>query len=445
MKAPQFKLSPAIVRLRFCRKRQHYWPGGGFAPILENMVFYAEKQIPPFCALVCCALLMGCLTERDSPESCAYGVSQALDASEWDRALARLDSRACERGMEAPERALNRAAAHIGRGGYELTELVDVALGEVQPDEPPSELRFIRRLGLLGESPGALRELDLSLQAHQQVMGTTSDGSGVALLQQACRQARMDDLSETEKDACFLAGLFAHARFSRALTLLLEGEVEAWRGNEPLSCRLDRNDTGIVDGAEITSCALQALAQPDADQGTCLPASASTGAVRWERLSDQPEVDFRFEGQELARLEPLRIRVQPGAACTGRDERVGFRMLAPGSDTSLAITDGTCPPDVSEDCDSPEPSSDCWPCPVPRADGSRVLTLSSTLLSPLNREVELMLPVLPGVEADRVSERLEATRQRLCEAAEGTAQACETREDGATEVRQSALGAYFRR
>ncbi len=409
------------------------------------MVFYTARRFSLLWALLCPVLLAGCFTDRDSPESCAYGVSQALDGGEWDRALALLDSRACQRSMDAPERALNRGAAHIGRGGYELTDLVNVALEAPQPDEPPSDLRFIRRLGVLGQSPGALRELDLSLQAHQQVIGSSGTGDGVALLQQACRQQRMEERSEIEKDACFLAGLFAHARFARALTLLLEGEVEAWRGNERLSCRLDRNDTGVVDGAEITSCALQALSQPGADQGTCLPATATTGAVRWERLSDRSRVDFRFEGRELPRLEPLRIRVEPGAACTGKEVRVGFRLLSPGEDPSLVVTDGSCRPDVSQRCDTPDPGSDCWPCPVPRADGTRVLTLSSTVLSPLNREVELMLPVLPGVETERVSERLEQTRQRLCEAAEGTPDACDSREDGATQVRQSALEAYFRR
>lgn len=114
--------------------------------------------------------LAACVTDADSPDACVYGVSQALDAGRWEEALEKLDSDPCRRGMKPDEREINRAAAFIGRAGYELSGMMRVALSKPEPNDDLPDLRFIRLLGGLGLSPGALRDLDLALSAHQRAM-----------------------------------------------------------------------------------------------------------------------------------------------------------------------------------------------------------------------------------------------------------------------------------
>lgn len=407
-----------------------------------NIRFPSCKRFPLLGPLILAALLAACDSDPAGPRACAHEVSRSLDAGRWQRALDRIDSADCRRHMSHEDRALNRAAAYIGRAGYELTDLVEVVLSEPLPDEDNPDLRFIRRLGSLGVSPGALRDLDLSLLAHQSVV--SKDGSGGAsLLQQACLPDNIDALSETEKDACFLAGLFAPARFAKALTLMLGQEAPAWQDDGALSCETDLNNSGVIDGAQVTACALTAIGEESSNGDVCVPESAATGEVRWERLTDVSEVTFEIDGAIFTTLSPVRVIIEPGPSCTGREPRVRYRFLVPGTDPSMAVTDGFCRRDVRDRCSAADPGAGCWPCPIPRADGSDLLTLSNTLLSPLNREAELMLFVLPNVESNRVADRLENTRRELCEPAEGTPEACGLREDGATLVRQSALEAYF--
>ena len=391
-------------------------------------------------------VLSGCLQDDRSPAACDHELSQALDAGDWDTALALAERRSCRRAMSEAERQLDRGAALAGRGGYDLTDMVGVVLSDAEQDER-AELRFIRLLGQLGVSPGALRDLDLSLQAHQQAVSGEADLSPETLLQQACRSENRDNLSEAQQDACFLVGLFAHARFAKAMVLILGDDLNAWLGEDELSCTSDRNSSGVADGAEITACALAALARPDADGATCQPGSSERGAVRWEPVWGNERIGFRIDGETFARLRGIRVVVEPGKQCSGHDPRVRYRMLRPSGqrDASLVVADGACRQEVTRSCETVDPDSGCWPCPVPRADGSDTLTISNTLLSPLNREAELMLFVLPGVEEERIRDRLERSRQRMCEPAEGTSSACGRREDGATEVRQGALEAYFRR
>ncbi|GGX44064.1 hypothetical protein [Saccharospirillum salsuginis] len=387
-------------------------------------------------------LLIACHSSQPGAQACAHEVSRSMDTGQWQQALEQIDSPECRRGMSQEGRALNRAAAYIGRAGYELTDLIEVVLSEPLPDEDNPDLRFIRRLGSLGVSPGALRDLDLSLLSHQSVV-SKNNGDGASLLQQACLPGNIDQLSDTEKDACFLAGLFAPARFAKALTLMLGQEAPAWQDDDALTCETDLNNSGVIDGAQVTACALTAIGEDNSTGDVCVPGSSVTGEVRWERLTDVSEVQFEIDGQVFGALSPVRVIIEPGPACTGRESRVRYRFIVPGSDPSMAVTDGYCRRDVRDRCSAAAPGSGCWPCPIPRADGTDLLTLSNTLLSPLNREAELMLFVLPNVESDRVAQRLESTRQSLCEPAEGTPEACDLREDGATLVRQSALEAYF--
>ncbi len=392
-------------------------------------------------------ILSGCLQDDRSPAACDHALSQALDEGDWNRALELADRRGCRRAMTESQRQLDRGAAFIGRGGYDLTEMIRVVLSDEEDEGERTELRFVRLLGTLGVSPGALRDLDLSLQAHQQALTEEAELSPETLLQQACRASNREDLSDAQQDACFLVGLFAHARFSKAISLILGDDLNAWIGDDELSCRTDRNSSGVADGAEITACAIAALGQSGSSGATCQPGSSSRGAVRWEPVWDGERIAFRVDGETFARLRGVRVVVEPGDQCSGHAPKHRYRMLRPSGqrEASLVVADGACRRNVENRCESPDPGSDCWPCPVPRADGSDTLTLSNTLLSPLNREAELMLFVLPGVESERVSQRLETSRQRLCEPAEGTDKACGRREDGATQVDQRALEAYFRR
>ncbi|SEO81402.1 hypothetical protein [Aquisalimonas asiatica] len=395
---------------------------------------------------VAATLLGGCLTDSDSPESCRYAVTQDLDDGRYERVLDRVDSRACQAAMSPEERDLNRAAAYIGLAGYDLVDIVNIAIGADRPQEDQEKaLEVLRALRGLGAERRGLRFLDLSRESHERMVTAFPDGLG-----DACRRQNRDLLSDLQQDACFISGLVAYARFARSVVLLLGDQLDVWLDRSRLTCDNDRNASGVPDDAEITACAIQVRDDLDQGSGTCQAAGTrngqATGAVTWETLTAHPELAFLESGDLFANLQPIRVSVAPGDACQGRSSRTGVRLIQDETpDSSVAIMDGFCEVETTRGCTGPDPDAGCWPCPVPRADRFGAITVQDTALDSLNLTADHLIGVSSDRERDQALATLNGIRAEICDPVAGTENACPEDADGILEITNTALQEYLRR
>lgn len=403
------------------------------------------------CALLVPALLLGACggsdRDKNSPEACRFAVTQDLDAGHYDRALERIDSRACEASMSANERELNRAAAWIGKAGYDFADIIDAILGEKRPDnDEPRATQVLRLLRGKGVEPAGLTLLDKAAAAHGRMVAAFPDG-----LNEACQAGNVHLLDSLQRDACFTSGLFAYARFVRGVDLLLSDELNHWFRDEPLTCASDRNQSGMLDQSEITACAIRVRDRLDEDGGTCQEAGtsgdATTGAVTWERLAAHDPLVFRDGISPFAELRPARITVAAGSACQLAGDRSSLRLIQQQpTPAAPAGSERFCEVDTRRACAAADPAAGCWPCPLVRADRSGAITSVDAVVDAINFMAEHLRGVLPPDEVARYQETLDGVRADICTAVEEDAEwACERREDGSRQINQEALAAFLRR
>ena len=386
--------------------------------------------------------------DDDTPDACATAVEQDLDDGRYDRALERLDSRACEAGMSREDRELNRAAAWIGKSGFDVGDLIDVVVG-IEPPLPTGR-QATRILEILAGRDGQARALAFLSQAdaaYARMVAAFPDG-----LRQACRSGNVHLLSDAQLDACFNHGLVAFARFARAMDLLLAGDIVEWISGEGLTCANDRNQTGLPDEAEISACALEVAYTEEFDPatgaGTCRAAGTrngiETGAVRWQALGGPAALTFRDGEGPFADLDAIRITVEPGGFCTG--ERVALRLLqAEPPPASVVLTEGYCGLDTTSTCDGPQPGAGCWPCPIARADRSGAITVDDAVVESINVAAESLFVGIPEADVERARETLAGVRDEICAAADAIGEPCPLDEEGLPEIDLRALAALLLR
>lgn len=401
----------------------------------------------PFLMIAAATLLLsGCLTDSDSPQSCRYAVTQDLDSGRYQRVLDHVDSRPCQASMSAEERDLNRAAAYIGLAGYDLVDIVNIAIGADRPGEDDEKaLEVLRALRGLGAEQGGLRFLDLATESHSQMVVAFPDG-----LDEACRRRNRHLLSDLQQDACFISGLVAYARFVRSMVLLLGDQFDIWLDRGRLNCDNDRNATGIPDEAEVAACAIQVREDLDQGGGTCQSAGTrndqDTGAVTWTTLPAHPQLAFLESGALFAELRPIRVTVEPGQACANRSARESIRLIQEESPTpSVAMMDGFCEVETTRRCSSANPDAGCWPCPIPRAQRFGAITVQDTALDSFNRTASHLLGVAPEQERERAQTTVRGIREEICEPVADTSEACTEDADGVPEINDAALREYLRR
>lgn len=369
------------------------------------------------------AFLVACPTDEDSPESCAYAVAQSLDAGLYDQALEYLDRRACVAAMPPEEREINRAAAYLGKGGYDIADMLLIVL-QGDSDAVDADVRLLHGLTGLGARSGGLRNLSQAVQAYERMVDAFT-----GRLDEACLAANIMLLSPLQKDACFLSGLLAYARMARGFDLLLRDQLEAFLGLRPLDCGNDRNFSGAVDEGEITACALRARTRLDEGGGICRAAASRmgqpTGAVRWERVSGVPQLGFFERGTLFANLVPVRVTVEAGGTCPEGVEDLRLLQPLPGGSPQLVVSDGLCETETTTACNVLDSDAGCWPCPIPRAGFAGAVSVTETLLGPINVEAERWLAALPAEDSDKVAGELEELRDRFCQPAEGGSAECE--------------------
>lgn len=398
----------------------------------------------PLC-LIGMATLAGCVVqERGTAEACAYAVSQDLDAGRYESALTRLDSAECQSFMSNEEIEVNRAAAYLGIAEYDIADLLLVVLQtDDSDDDEGADRRLLQSLTGLGASGAALRFVTAANSAYARMMTAFAGG-----MDEACVADNVHLLSRLQRDACFNSGLFAYARLARSFDLLLNSTLDIFLGLVPLDCSNDRNASGIADEAEISACALQARSRLDSGGGVCRAPSVrdgiDIGGVSWERIAGIDQVPFFERGEHFATLIPIRVTVTPGGTC--ELDRTAVRFLQPAERMQAIVTDGFCETEVTRACAATDTDQGCWPCPIPRLESPGAMSLTETLLSAVNIEVERWLGVLSDDDAERVETDLEALRDSLCEPSYGDPDVeCDFSDPDSARLTLDALKEYLRR
>ena len=362
----------------------------------------------------------GCSSDTSSEEACRYDAIMALNESNYDRALSLLEKSACQSAFTEEELQLNRAAAYIGRAGYDILDLVKEIVNADDDDDTKTDARLIEAFANRA-SGGGMNDLDRATRAYRKMLVDEAQlGDSIIA---ACRDAEVRNLSDHQKDACFNNGLLAAAKSAATISLLFGGsegldELKAWLDkDENLECKVDRNQDGKADQGQITACALKVAQDSSAVCGSDIAGE-----------SGQP-VNFDPENADVD-LTPVRVEITIDGECTNDisgpgvvgDKFVRYRMLSEIEDTgaytaAIVDTDGFCDADMTP-CDVPEyealiADNNCWPCPVINDDGE-LMTMTDTLVTALNEDVDSLISMLPEGEQDDVKKDLDEFREEIC-------------------------------
>ncbi|ADH85622.1 hypothetical protein [Desulfurivibrio alkaliphilus] len=367
-------------------------------------------------------LLVGCSGDKSSEEACRYDAIMALNKGNYDRALNLLDKSACRSAFSEDELLLNRAAAYIGRAGYDILDLVKEIVNADDDDDTKTDARLIEAFAERA-SGGGMNDLDRATSAYRKML--LDEALLGDTIRAACKESEQRNLSDFQKDACFNNGLLAAAKAAATFSLLFGGsegldELKAWLAkSDDLECKVDRNQDGKADQGQITSCALKVAKDPSDDCG-----SASIAGERGAAINFTPENTDSLE------LIPVRVEIAIDNTCLAEvsgqtgvvgDKFIRYRMLSEvtaGSYTAAIVdTEGFCQADMTP-CDSPDyaaaiANNTCWPCPVINDEG-KLITITDTLVTALNEDVDSLVAMLPKDEQEEVQEDLDEFRAEIC-------------------------------
>lgn len=369
-------------------------------------------------------LLGGCSGDKNSEEACRYDALMALNQGNYDKALNLLDKSACRSAFSEEELLLNRGAAYIGRAGYDILDLVKEIVNVDDDDGAKTDARLIEAFASRASGSG-MNDLDRATGAYRKMLlDETLVGDTIRA---ACKEAEQRNLSDYQKDACFNNGLLAAAKAAATFSLLFGGEegleeLKAWLDkSDDLACSVDRNQDDRADQGQITSCALKVAKDPADDCG-----SATINGAKGAGLTFTPE-----NGDPVS-LIPVKVDITIDGNCLDEvadqtgvvgDKFSRYRMLSEvdaGSGVyTVAIVDtkGFCREDMTS-CDSPDYAADianntCWPCPVINDDGE-LLTMTDTLVTALNEDVDSLIEMLPQDEREDVEKDVGEFRAEIC-------------------------------
>lgn len=376
-------------------------------------------------ALACLlVLLSGCQAESVGPAACRHAATRALNDGAWDRAIELLNhDRDCAVAFSPEERRLNLAAAYVGKGGYQLGDIIEILLLSESGDGEEAGRKLLAAFAGMSPDWDSLTYLQGAADEYRRMVAAFPGG-----LRDACRRDNRGLLSDEQRDACLYNGLLAVVKATATLSLFLAEDLRAWLTHDGLSCANDGNGNRVPDRAETLACLLGV--SEDA-AGTC-----ADDSVEWRRAGAATAFYDNAAVVAEAELVELRFRAAPG--CGPATARYG--LLAP--DGATALSSGLCrAAAIRERCELADPAADCLPCPVLAPGGGGALTVTTTLIDALNEDVKTFYAVLPEDMQTRLRRKLDRLRREICEGHS----ACALDPAGELEIHEAAVADYLTR
>jgi len=326
------------------------------------------------------------LSDDSTSEACTYDVVKALDERNYDYVIQKLSSDiTCGGGFTVEEGKMNLAAAHVGKAGFSISDIVNDIL------KTQTDITFD----------------DYQYEEFIEVLSTRASVSNIHLLKQASSlygeivvDCDKPDLTDIQKDACFYRGLVETAKSSVSLAYTLEN-INTWLN--PGVCD-DLNNNGIGDNGDIEACALEY-----AVNNSCTVPGVSLNSFGNITFADGTTYES--------------VKLTVNSQTPECDDKEAYRLIyRTQSYQTVALTEGYCNIN-NEPCDNPDGIT-CLPCPVKDENGN-VYTIEETVLEAIEGAADLITQVVGDTNAD-IKEAIDDFKKELCGAADSDPATCTT-------------------
>jgi len=346
---------------------------------------YASRMLVP-ASFSLALLLSGCggtMGDKNTDEAKQYEVAMALDAGEYDKAIALL-SKDCG-GFDYAECQLNLGSAYLGKAGMDIIslgrELVKIDGNTTATDAQKDTQTMTVLFDII---------TDPSIAVGAAIYKNLLDSNGTE-----CNGADYPTLTEVQKQACIavnpilLQELLAEdtnqeteavdiatiVQFKDVLDAAVPGittaEIVSILDNSTPDASKDVNSNTDIDSMEATDCAINAKTNGTFDN-TCTSDTSVTAI-------DMGVKDFTNVTETL-----YGVNVTVTSNTTYDDGNFTRFVTDIGGGTySTVTTSGYCQLDGTTTCSEGE--ADCYPCPTFNADGT-LATLSGSVTNVLNND-----------------------------------------------------------
>ncbi len=322
--------------------------------------------------------------DDNSPQALRYEILKALDSGDYDKVIDRLENdKAYQKAFSQEELKINLAAAYIGKAGFDAATVINDILN-TDNDGDTFKL-FAQAISKKAKGQNLIL-LDKALSNYDEIIGTSN-----------CENT--ENLSDLQKDACFLKGLVETAKGTSSLVLVLsnnqqglEDVIEKWiEGVSPCS-QDDVNSTYVFDEVEATACAIEY-----ANNNSC---SIPDSNVSVSNITFDNGMSYTL----------LKIDINPSPLCTTPLNTNTYYKLI--KDNDLVITDGFCKTDFSP-CNTPDGIT-CFPCPV--VSNGENFTVEDTIIETINNGADSIISVLPENQQSDLKENIHEFKVEICSA-----------------------------
>ncbi len=329
-------------------------------------------------------LITASCTVEDSKEAYRYEILKALDSGDYDKVIELLENQEkYQKAFSKDELNLNLAAAYIGKAGYDVNTIINDI---IETDSEGDAFKIFAQAISNKASGNAIKYLNKALEKYLSILNGVSCDTP-------------DNLTDYQKDACFLKGLIETAKGTNSLVLIIEENpderadtIEKWVKGVQTCTEDDRNANSIPDEIDATACAIEY-----ANNGTCsIPnTTLSTSSVTFT------------DGNSNFNYTLLTIQINPDSTCTGITTGTFYKLVL---NTDVVLTDGYCDTNFNP-CQSPDGVT-CFPCPV--VQDTTNLTVEDTIVDTINTGVDSVISSLPEDVKSDVEQNLQEFKREIC-------------------------------
>ncbi|MDA7745739.1 hypothetical protein N8878_00210 [Psychromonas sp.] len=285
-------------------------------------------------------LISGC-QDTTKTDNCSYYVQQDLDNENFDTAISKLNTQACQDSYSNNEYLVDLATAYLGKSGYSIPDMINVLLENSDGDDGFDE--FTTQIGAI-KNDDSFYTLKTTLQYFDEFLGDSC--------------VNIDDKTTTETGICLIIGMVDITRAALAVDYLSDGEE--W-------------ENGDSEAMQRSTCALQYTVAYTVDNSTApvfaCDDSVSVDSSESVTFSNSSGINKIYENLTVTSPTGTEYFLQAITADTDT-----------GTNTSnIVFTQNYCTTDFTS-CDDVSEST-CYVCPSENEDD---LSVNEFVLDALN-------------------------------------------------------------